>query len=65
MNTTQKLEKQLKYKIPQLRLVLVREPGYDSPAGSRTPADPEDFLLPLKNLPEEHFVALHLNCKHG
>ncbi len=30
----------------------------------RTHAALEEFLLPLKNLPAEHFVALRLNCKH-
>jgi len=58
------LRKQLKYKIPQLKLALIKEPGASASHEIRTPADAHDFLAPMKNLSEEHFVTLHLNARH-
>lgn len=63
MNTRQ-LKKHLKYKIPQIKLAIVREPMNEPLPAIRTPADLEQYLEPLRHLPDEHFVALHLNTRN-
>jgi DNA repair protein RadC len=59
------LESQLTYRIPRIKLALVRE---KSTRGSRfairTPTDVARFLEPLKRASEEHFVSVHLNAKN-
>ncbi len=62
---TTTLARQLKYKVPRLKLCLVREGTSGiAPCPVRTPEDAAQFLLPLALAPEEHFVSLHLNAKH-
>lgn len=59
------LLRQMEYKLPKLRLCLVREGSVKTPAVSiRTPSDAIKFLEPLSMACEEHFVSLHLNAKH-
>lgn len=53
----------LKYKIPRIKLYLVREEAGDLLL-IRTPEDAARILEPLQFAPEEHFVSLHLNAKH-
>jgi DNA repair protein RadC len=56
------LRKHLEYMIPQIRLVMLREP--ETKAKPITmPADVERFLEPLKYNDVEQFVALHLDAK--
>ncbi len=61
---TRTLKKHLKYKIPQIKLALLREPASEPQPAIRTPEDLEQYLEPMKHLSEEHFVALHLNAKN-
>lgn len=63
MNTRQ-LKRHLKYKIPQIKLALLRERAHDPLPHIRTPDDLHQYLEPMRHLSEEHFVALHLNAKH-
>lgn len=58
------LKKHLRYKIPQLRLALIREPDAPPAPAIRTPADAHEYLQPMKRLAEEHFVTLHLNARY-
>jgi DNA repair protein RadC len=57
------LEKQLRYNIPQIRLVLIKEPGPKS-STIYTPADLEKFVEPMRHYSEEHFVTFHLDVKN-
>lgn len=59
---TRTLKKHLRYKIPQIKLALIKEPSADLPL-IQTPADFADYLLPMKHLSEEHFITLHLNTR--
>jgi DNA repair protein RadC len=61
---TRTLKQHLKYKIPQIKLAIIREPGSQPLPAIRTPDDLEQYLEPMKHLSEEHFVALHLNTKN-
>jgi DNA repair protein RadC len=61
---TRTLKKHLKYKIPQIKLAILREPTSEPLPAIRTPEDLEQYLEPMKHLSEEHFVALHLNAKN-
>jgi len=59
------LAKQLRYRLPSIKLCLVHEgltPG--KLYAIQTPTDAEEYLEPLRHAPEEHFVSLHLNAKH-
>lgn len=58
---TRTLKKHLRYIVPQIRLVMIKEPGPD-PCPIYTPDDLDKFVEPLKHYSEEHFVAFHLNC---
>lgn len=60
---TRTLKKHLRYKIPQIKLALIKEPSADLPL-IQTPADFADYLLPMKHLSEEHFITLHLNTRN-
>ncbi|MCA9801759.1 MAG: hypothetical protein KC777_07215 [Cyanobacteria bacterium HKST-UBA02] len=62
---TRTLKKHLKYKIPQIKLAILREPTSEPLPSIRTPEDLEQYLEPMKHLAEEHFVALHLNAKNS
>ena len=61
---TRALKKHLKYKIPQIKLAIIREPASQPMPAICTPDDLEQYLEPMKHLSEEHFVALHLNAKN-
>lgn len=58
------LKRHLKYKIPQLKLCILREPESAPMPEIHTPADFEQYLLPMRHLSEEHFVTLHLSSIH-
>lgn len=58
------LKRHFKYKIPQLKLCILREPESAPMPLIRTPADLEQYLLPMRHLSEEHFVTLHLSTIH-
>jgi DNA repair protein RadC len=61
---TRTLKQHLKYKIPQIKLAILREPSSEPQPAIRTPNDLEQYLEPMKHLSEEHFVALHLNARN-
>lgn len=56
------LKKHLQYKIPQLRLALIRETEV-APEKISTPKDIEIFVEPLKLASEEYFLAFHLDAR--
>jgi DNA repair protein RadC len=66
------LQKKEKYELPRLKLMLVTEPSANPqlkcPVPNlytlRSPNDIAEFFEPIRDLPEEHFVALHLNANH-
>jgi len=59
------LSKRLNYKLPRIKLCLVHEGMTpDNLYPIQTPGDAEDLLEPLRHVPEEHFVSLHLNAKN-
>lgn len=58
------LKRHLQYKIPQLKLCILREPASAPMPHIRTPEDLGEYLLPMRNLSEEHFVTLHLSSIH-
>lgn len=58
------LKRHLKYKIPQLKLCILREPASAPMPRMNTPEDFEQYLLPMRHLSEEHFVTLHLSAIH-
>lgn len=57
------MRRNLKYKIPQFRLALVKD-KVPEPVCIFSPSDIEKFTEPLKHFSEEYFVAFHLDCKH-
>jgi DNA repair protein RadC len=57
------LKKHLRYIVPQMRLVLVKEPGPE-PCMVNTPDDLARFVEPMKHYSEEHFVAFHLDVRN-
>ena len=59
-----KLRSHLQYKIPQIKLAIIREPGSQPMPSIRTPMDLEQYLEPMKYMSEENFLALHLNVHH-
>lgn len=61
---TRTLKRHLKYKIPEIRLAILREPSAEPAPAIRTPFDLEPYLEPMKHLSEEHFVALHLDARN-
>jgi hypothetical protein len=62
---TRALKQHLRYKIPQIRLAILREPSEDkTPSIICTPGDFSPYLEPMKHLSEEHFVALHLSARN-
>ena len=61
------LESKLTYRIPRMKLALVRErstKGREKRITIRTPDDVAELLEPLQLASEEHFVSLHLNAKN-
>lgn len=60
---TRTLKKELQYKIPQLRLALIRERSIETVAIT-TPRDIYHYAEPLKHMPEEHFVSFHLDTRN-
>ena len=61
---TRALKKHLRYRIPQIKLAILREPSSEPLPKINTPSDLELYLEPMKHLSEEHFVTLHLNIRH-
>lgn len=61
---TRSLKKHLKYKIPQIRLAILREPSQEPLPAIHTPEDLGQYLEPMRYLSEENFVALHLNARN-
>ncbi len=59
--STRSLKKHLQYKIPQIRLALIKESGRGPFARIQTPEDLGEYLEPMKMLPDEQFVSLHLD----
>ena len=57
------LKKQLQYRIPQIKLAIIREKKKDNDSRPiRTPNDINQYAEPLKHMSEEHFVAFHLDA---
>lgn len=61
---TRKLKQLLKYKIPQVRLALIKEPAPKS-LQIFTPVDIEQFVEPMKYYDTEHCISFHLDGKHN
>lgn len=57
------LKRELKYKIPQFKLALLREREIET-FQIRTPDDIQYYAEPLKHMAEENFVAFHLDVKN-
>lgn len=53
----------LRYKIPLLKLMLVKEAGRKQAPKIRSALDAASLFSPLTFATEEHFVSLHLNTK--
>lgn len=59
------LDTATKYRLPRIRLCLVNESDKGAEMHAiRSPEDVANFLEPIRNLAEEHFVTLHLNSRH-
>lgn len=62
---TRSLSSKLSYQLPRIRLALVHEQmTVETLHPIKTPGDVEALLEPLRHVPEEHFVSLHLNAKN-
>lgn len=61
--TKQTIRKQMRYKIPQFKLALLKEREGEL-VEIFTPKDIDRFVEPLKHFAEEYFVAFHLDCRH-
>ncbi len=62
---TRSLSSKLSYRLPRIRLALVHEQmSPENLYPIKTPGDVEELLEPLRHVPEEHFVSLHLNAKN-
>jgi len=62
-NSSRALKRHLKYIVPQMRLVIVREPG-PVPRVIKTPECLGPLMEPLRHYSEEHFIAFHLDARH-
>lgn len=62
--TSRALAKKLKYRIPEIKLMLVREPRKRESVTISTPEDAAIYLEPLKHQSEEHFISLHIDARH-
>lgn len=60
---TRKLRKELNYKIPQLKLALIRERQVET-FQINTPSDIAEYVEPLKYMPEENFLSFHLDARN-
>lgn len=60
---TRTLKKHLRYKIPQIKLAILREPTSEPLPAIQTPSDLEQYLEPMKHL-SEHFVSIHLTARN-
>lgn len=60
---TRTLKKHLKYKIPQIKLAILREPTIEPLPAIRTPSDLEQYLEPMKHLSD--FVPKLNMCPPG
>lgn len=59
------LSEHLRYKLPKIRLCLVRENTHDDDVYVvQTPQDVASLLQPLRHHSEEHFVSVHLNARN-
>jgi DNA repair protein RadC len=56
------IEEKLRYRVPEVRLALIREREALRPIYLKAPGDAHQILEPLRYASEEQFVALHLNC---
>ncbi|HEY9790637.1 MAG TPA: JAB domain-containing protein [Candidatus Obscuribacterales bacterium] len=61
--TSKALKKHLEYKLPQIRLAIIRDRVCE-PIPIMTPYDLEQFVEPLKHFSEEYFIAYHLDARH-
>lgn len=61
--STRKLKKDLQYRIPQIKLALIRERTAET-FRINTPSDIHDYAEPLRHLAEEHFVSFHLDARN-
>jgi DNA repair protein RadC len=61
--STQLISQHLQYRIPQLKLALIRESEAKA-SKIWAPDDIEQFVEPMKHFSEEYFVAFHLDAKH-
>lgn len=57
------LKEQLQYKMPQIRLAVIRENDVIEPLSVRSPHDVEKILEPLRHCSEEYFIAFHLDAR--
>lgn len=58
------LKKHLEYKLPQIRLALIKEREVEDGVKISTPEDIHQYVEPLKHYAEEHFVAFHIDAQH-
>ena len=59
--TVHALTEYLEYKMPRLRLALIKESDV-KPTRIYTPDSVAEFLMPLRLYSEEYFIALHLSA---
>jgi DNA repair protein RadC len=57
------LRKHPRYIVPEIRLVLIKEPG-PKPCPIYGPDDPARFVEPLRHYSEEHFVSFFLDARN-
>lgn len=62
--TRSALARKLDYALPQIKLMLVREPAKSEPVTIITPEDAVSYLEPLRHESEEHFITLHVDARH-
>jgi len=59
------ISRKLSYQLPRIKLCLVHENmSPDRLYPIKSPVDAEKLLEPLRHVPEEHFVSLHLNAQN-
>jgi len=63
MTTFALLKEQLEYKVPKIRLAVIRENDAIEPLSIRSPLDLSALLEPLKHCSEEYFMAFHLDTR--
>jgi len=60
---TSELKRALSYRVPQVRLAMIREGGKEDIV-VHGPSDLEMLVEPLRHYAEEHFVCFHLDAKN-